>query len=508
MEFELDRTQMNSYDTRMDTTLLREETLEMIVPDACPDILRVVETDGKVVLTRKEAMDGRVELAGLFKLSVLYAPDGESGMRHLDAVIPFTCAAEGNGISPTCTVVACARLCKADARAINPRKILVRAEAAVDVTVFVPQGEAICSRVADDGEGGVEQLTETREVYLTACVQEKPFPLSDDIALSASKPAALELLKSRVSLNRGDSKIIGNKLIFKGSANVTILYRGEDNGIYASSAELPFSQIMEVAGVAEDAECDLTLALTGAECTLNPEDDGRTVSVSIEALAQAVVRETRVLDVLVDAYSTKEPLNVEWESCSTQSRLDRGIRSQNVREVWEVPGTIREIADCRLTVGQITRAQEGEKLVLTAQAEIQTLALNEEGELFAFQHPVNVPCSLELPEGCVCSCQCEGSGEVYAAPTAAGVEVRFTLDFRYCAMAHHQLTALCALEPGEARSESGKQPSLVLRMLEQRERLWDVAKAYGTTIADIISANELEDASAAVGRLLLIPRKR
>ncbi len=45
-------------------------------------------------------------------------------------------------------------------------------------------------------------------------------------------------------------------------------------------------------------------------------------------------------------------------------------------------------------------------------------------------------------------------------------------------------------------------------MLEQGERLWDVAKAYGTTIADIISANELEDASAAVGRLLLIPRKR
>ncbi len=79
MEFELDRTQMNGYDTQMDTTLLREETLEMIVPDACPDILRVAETDGKVLLTRKEAMDGRVELAGIFKLSVLYVPDGESG---------------------------------------------------------------------------------------------------------------------------------------------------------------------------------------------------------------------------------------------------------------------------------------------------------------------------------------------------------------------------------------------------------------------------------------------
>jgi hypothetical protein len=35
-----------------------------------------------------------------------------------------------------------------------------------------------------------------------------------------------------------------------------------------------------------------------------------------------------------------------------------------------------------------------------------------------------------------------------------------------------------------------------------------MAKAYGTTIADIISANELEGEAAAEGRLLLIPRRR
>lgn len=507
MEFELDRTQMNGYDARMDTTLLREETLEMIVPDACPDILRVAETDGKVLLTRKEAMNGRVELAGVFKLSVLYVPDGENGVRHLDAMIPFTCAAEGNDIDPSCTVVACARLCRADTRAINPRKVLIRAEAAVELTVFAPRAAAICSRV-DAVEGGVEQLTETQEVYVTACVQEKPFPLSDEVALSASKPAAVELLKSRVSLSRGDSKIIGNKLIFKGSANVNLLYRGEDNRVYAASAELPFSQIMEIMGVAEDAECDLTLALAGAECALNAEDDGRTVSVSVEALAQAVVRETRVIEVLVDAYSTREPLSAEWESHSMEGRLDRGVRSQNVRESWEIPDTIREITDCRLSVGQVTREQEGEKLILTAQAEIQILALNEDGELFAFQHPVSVPCAVELPDGCICSCQCEGSGEVYAAPTSAGIEAGFVLDFRYCAMTARQITALSVLSPGEIPDEGGAQPSLVLRMLEQGERLWDVAKAYCTTIADIISANELEDESAAVGRLLLIPRKR
>ena len=216
MEFELDRTQMNGFDALLDTTLRTEETLEMIVPDACPDILRVVETDGKVLLTRKEAMDGRAELGGLIRATVLYCPDGETGMRHLDVTIPFTCGVDASGIGPECVVVASARCCKADTRTINPRKVLVRAEAAVDVTVFMPQMESICSQVLEAEEQNVEQLTETQEVYLTACVQEKPFPFSDDVSLSASKPAAVELLKSRIWLSRGESKIIGNKLIFKG----------------------------------------------------------------------------------------------------------------------------------------------------------------------------------------------------------------------------------------------------------------------------------------------------
>ena len=38
MEFELDRTQLDGFDVLLDTTLLKEETLEMIVPDDCPDI--------------------------------------------------------------------------------------------------------------------------------------------------------------------------------------------------------------------------------------------------------------------------------------------------------------------------------------------------------------------------------------------------------------------------------------------------------------------------------------
>ncbi|MBP3520908.1 MAG: DUF3794 domain-containing protein [Oscillospiraceae bacterium] len=509
MEFELDRIQMNGFDQVLNGILRTEETMESIVPDACPDILRVVETDGTVCLTRKEAAAGRVEVSGNMKLSVLYVPDEEGGLRHMELSIPFTCGAEGREIGPGCTVVASARLCKADTRIMNPRKILARAEAAIDVMVYAPVSREVCTQVeAIDGCESVEQMIETKELYQTVCVEEKPFAISDDITLSAGKPAAAEILKSWYEVIQGESKIIGNKLIFKGSANIGILYRGEDNGTYTTMGELPFSQILEVSGVAEEAESRLVIALMGAECALSSTGEGRTVEVELDAALQAVVSETRTVGVLTDAYSIHQALDIQWENCPVDLQMDKGLRSQNVREIWELAEPAREVMDCRAVVSQVTQSREGSKLILVAQTELELLYVNEQGELFSARRTMEVPCPLELPEECACACRCVPVGDCYATLVAGGIELRFGLDFHYQGISRRQITAVSSISPGQEESGGEEQPSLVLRMLERGERLWDVAKTYKTTIADIVKANELENGSDGTGRLLLIPRRR
>ena len=90
MELELDRTQLSGYEAVLDTTVFHEETLEMIVPDACPDILRICDTEGKVFLKSKEAQEGRVEVSGTVRAAILYLPDGEEGMRRVEATLSFT----------------------------------------------------------------------------------------------------------------------------------------------------------------------------------------------------------------------------------------------------------------------------------------------------------------------------------------------------------------------------------------------------------------------------------
>ena len=58
MELEFDRDVIHCWEIAADGTLCQEETLETIVPDACPDILRIVAVCGQATLNGKQAREG------------------------------------------------------------------------------------------------------------------------------------------------------------------------------------------------------------------------------------------------------------------------------------------------------------------------------------------------------------------------------------------------------------------------------------------------------------------
>ena len=95
MELTLNRNSLSCYDAVLETTVFHEETMEMIVPDACPDILRIVDTAGMVCVKDKGTQEGRAEITGTARCSVLYLPEGESGRRRIEPNIPCICTTDG-----------------------------------------------------------------------------------------------------------------------------------------------------------------------------------------------------------------------------------------------------------------------------------------------------------------------------------------------------------------------------------------------------------------------------
>ena len=167
MEIERKHTFFHSFDTVVDTTLFREETLEAIVPDACPDMLEIIETVGIVVLTDKSAKDGQGEMTGEIRASVLYRSDADEAVRHMDVTLPFHCIVEHNAMTSESKLMAKPSLRRIDARALNPRKVLIRAEVAVAVSVRLPKETQMLCEIACEEKAGLQQKIEQVRHFMT-----------------------------------------------------------------------------------------------------------------------------------------------------------------------------------------------------------------------------------------------------------------------------------------------------------------------------------------------------
>ena len=288
MELEFDRDVIHGWQVLADAAVCQEETLETIVPDACPDILRIVASCGQATLTSKQTREGAAEASGTVRAVVLYQPEEGGGLRRLEAALPFSAQLEVPGLTDQGTVHARVRLRGVEARALNPRKVLLRADLGVDMTAFQPWEQVCCQGVLEPEENGVQEKITQGETYQLSAVEEKPFTFSDQVRLSAPAGERARLLSCRALPLCGESKLIGTKLIFKGTLELQLLLGEAGGALTACHESMPFSQVMEVPGVGESGECRMSVELTQLSWEETGED-GRTLELTADLLAQAQV---------------------------------------------------------------------------------------------------------------------------------------------------------------------------------------------------------------------------
>ena len=508
MELEFDRDTMICYETVAEVTLCKEETLESIVPDACPDILRIVDVCGQAYLGSKQAKEGTASVSGMVRAVILYQPEGASGLRRMEVGLPFTCQVEAQGLTEHGMVQASPRLRNAEARALNPRKVLLRVDLAVDVTACQPVEHPICKGVLEEEKGALCQRQYHGDTYQLVSIPEKPFTFTESMRLPSGQGEAPQVLACRAQPVCTECKLIGSKLIFKGMAEVYLLLQEPEGGISSAHESLPFSQILEVSGVGEEGDCQVRVELTDLQCQEEP-GDGRNWEVALELLAQVMVRCRRSVTLLQDLYSTKWKTEVDSQLLPLCRLGEQGMRPQTVRELLETGEMVRGVTDSRLSLGQLTQSREGDQLVLTVEAWITVLYWDEHEQIQRIQRTIPVSCRLDCPTGYQCSCICRTTGEVFAAPSAGGIEVRFPVEFHYLSTCRTPMAFVENARLGDARAnEDGTRPSIVLRLAAPGEGVWEIAKAYGTTVEQILQANELEDQVLPEGKMLLIPSSR
>lgn len=505
------RAGLETYEIGGELALTQEETTETIVPDYCPDIARIIKTEGNIFLHSRELRDGKAEVSGTVRVTVLYTPDGEGGIRTLEFAMPFTVESDSRAMAGCTHLTAETDTEFLETRMLNPRKVFTHCKLVTRFTGYQRIPLEFCTDIETESKLCVEKRQEQQHAILLTHIAEKDYTFSEEMNLSPGRDGAEELLTSQVRSVVTEAKIVGSKLIFKGMFNVGLLYRTAEGRCCTSSAELPFSQIMEMEGASEGAAASVQLQLTGTDFQIDSADDeGRQIAVTLYFHATALLRAEQEMTLLNDLYSTAYDVTYEAAPLNLTSFCENMTRRQTVREVLEIGVVAESILSLSANCGAVSVSRDGEGVTLRTGASVQALYLDEGGVPLVTERCIDVVCQLELPEDCRITARAVCADEVQGSLGDRGIEVRFPVDFRVEATSRVKKICIAAAKLEiESPKEVNGAPSLVLRCLGKQETAWDLAKKYNTTIPTILSANQLEDEqNIPREKLLLIPRKR
>ena len=473
----------------LNTAVTREDTVELSLPDAMSDASELLLTDGQSLIRGKDVRGGSVTVSGISELTVLYRTE-EGETERIPVDVPFE-AEIGPGSEDGSRVVASVHLVSAEARLLSARRLLVRAEVCVTASLWVPS--ELCWMEGAETNGCSVELRREKFVLTPAvAVEEKTFVSEDVQPLPAGKPPVESLLYARAVLRPEAAEPVGGKLVVRGSAGVTAVYRTAGGEIAQAELSQAWSAFPELPESGEGQNFETVAALTG--CSVEADDGGFRVSVG--GVVQAVVRSCEELELITDAYGTDCRLIPAVETSVVDGEAMQEIVTDTVSVRLEGLRKPRALVSLTADCGRPRQEKEGVRVPVAVKA----LCVMEDGrpELLTGRGEALCPGSGAVPE---VSC-----GELYASVAALGAEVRVPVSFAVTRCRKEELRYLKGTE-AEANASGEGQPSVTILRVSPGDSVWSLGKSRGLPSASIRAYNKLADGEEpATGSLLLLAR--
>ena len=495
MEMELNKEELRLWQSVYWGSVRREETLEAVVPDTMPDVAELLDADAAVFLRNRETEDGAVTAVLQLTGTLLCRGEGEKGVFAVPLNASVSCRWEDAAIAREDQVQLRLAVPAADARLLNPRKLLLRCNLEAEAECFREEVLAYASG-AESGE--LQQRRSTGSVSVVSAVGEKTFVITEEFPLSGAEGAE-SILHSRVQYMLEDVRNMAGKAVVQGKLLMEVLYTvpGQDVPCLQSFTA-PFSQIVDAPGEVSAARFTL---LPTAEYVESMSGGYGSGGFSLEAhlVAQVVFTEEKEITYLSDAYSTHCP--VELERCEMRLRSQRRevTRHVSIRENVDLADSAERVLWCYVTA-ETPEAAEGGRCRLTAHAHV--IYVNERGEIAGKN--ARLQTEIEGGEKDCCNMALLPQ-ESYASPAGRGLEFRLGMEWRGWEDESWVMAPLSAVTlRDEEPFDLAARPS-VTAVCSSDEDLWTLARRYASTVELIESANP---GARESGGFLLIPRAR
>lgn len=511
MELSVNRDTVRINELVFDGTADNPIESDVLLPDYCPDIARVLNTGACVKIDTKTIETDRLIVSGTFRIKTIYVPDNSASIRCFVHESAFSHTFEVQGIKRDDMSKVRAKVDYVNCRPISPRRLQIKASVSISAKIWRCGEEEIISGCDDDR---VEMLSRQMKISSPIGATERPFSVEDELEISYGKPSAASLIRTDATAVVHDYKVIANKIISKGELMLHTLYVAdtEDGNFEVADHSIPLSQIIDLDGVNEDSVVNVTYDVTNLKVDIGANADGenRIMSVKANINAAASARNNGEITVIADAYSPVYEMDIQMKPLSVEYVADIIKTNEAVKLSVDAPGEgLSSVVDCVVKPESAVVTAEGKNLVINGEMDVSAMAYDMQGGPVCIEKTIPFVITEEMSSP-VQSIRCEPDLTVVATNfsiASGGIDIRCDCALSAIVLGIDSKNVVSDMMLNDTKPREVRQKTLTLYFADSGENLWNVAKRYNTSMDAIKRENNLETDVLPERSMLLIPKK-
>ena len=461
-------------------------------------------------VTSKSDSDRMVTADGTVSVCIIYL-DSDNNLCNHEHTLPFSKQLQtADDISSGRLFV---EICdeRLTATALGENKVTVSGAVCLDFQVKNSVEQQV---ICDIDCSSIEQLRSSAELTSPMGYGEKNLIAEEEISIGNGQPSVDCLIRHSATAQIDECKIIGSKVMVKGTVNIYVLYLPKNASRPQCFEEsFPYSQLVEVDNINDDCKCDGKAQIVFCELkpVASPDGDIREFSVSIKLAISVKSYCDDTIPVLEDAYSTCGRYKAEGREF-TFKKIKQNIKEEFIakKNLEFTDGAIGSVLDLWCDIKSKNIRFENDLMKLSGSLIVNLLAYDVDGIPACYERPIEFEYVYKLDGAHLCPEASVNLAVIRPSYTLMGENtVSVSAEVGVDATVYDSLkkTLLCDIVETEETPKGRNGCSIVLYFAEAGERVWDIARRYNSSVAEIKELNSIGDDCLSTATKIVIPTK-
>lgn len=474
------------------------------VPDAKPDIGRMIQKKGEVSIQDVQVSEGKARIFGSLVFYLLYVAEEEghrvhslSGELSIDETIHLDDLLGGDKV--------CLKWELEDLtlHKINSRKLNIRSVVTFYTSIEEIRDTPVPVGIRDDSSVSMKK----KEIHvLELGVQKKDtMRIKETVTLASNKPNIHEILWKDMEVRGLELRPEENRIAAKGELFLFCLYAGDDEEQPLQWVEqaVPFHGEVECSGCTSEMIPNIETSLLQANVEIQPDADGEERLLQADVVLELDMKLYRedTVSLLQDVYTPRMdcvPVNQEE---ILESLLIRNYSKCRVSDRIKVSGPPNRIlqlchSDGRIRLDEVKVVENGIRVQGIVELRILYIISDDDMPFYATEAAIPFTYIIEA-DGISRDCRyyLRTDLEQLSATMLDSneIEVKAVINLNALVLKQQRENVMQMVEEHPLdREKLQNMPGIVCYMVQNGDTLWDIAKRFYTTTAAIRELNDLK----------------